>query len=89
MRIPVHGDNCSFIHIDCDVYSSTYTVLDELAKNNRLANGTVILFDEFYSYEKYKEHEYKALLEVAGKYDVEYEWIAHTTGGQAAIKIAA
>ena len=91
--LDTHEGVCSFVHIDCDIYSSTYTVLNELIKNNRLVNGTVILFDEFYGYEKYREHEYEAFLEVTENYGIKYEWLAHTTGEvpwngqQAALKV--
>src|SRR5271165_4279328 len=33
----------AFLHIDCDIYSSTKTVLDALAK--RLHSGSVVVFD--------------------------------------------
>lgn len=38
--------SCSLIHIDCDIYSSTKTVLDAFIK--RLNVGGVILFDEIF-----------------------------------------
>src|SRR5690606_1350909 len=34
-----------FINIDCDIYSSTKTVLDSLA--SRIVHGSVIVFDEY------------------------------------------
>ena len=34
----------SFIHIDCDIYSSTKTIFDEL--NPFIVGGTIIVFDE-------------------------------------------
>ena len=36
----------SLIHIDCDIYSSTYSVLDIIA--SRLSVGGIILFDEIF-----------------------------------------
>jgi hypothetical protein len=38
--------NAALIHIDCDLYSSTQTVLAECAA--RIVGGTVILLDEFW-----------------------------------------
>jgi len=69
-----------FIHMAADLYSSTSTVLTMLGENKRIVPGTVILLDKFYSYPNYKNHEYKAFLEFVDKFNVEYEWIAHTSG---------
>jgi predicted O-methyltransferase YrrM len=53
-----HNGVCAFIHVDCDLYSSTKYVLDTLGK--RIVPGTVIIFDELYNYPNYLEHEWKA-----------------------------
>ena len=45
----------SFIHIDCDLYSSTKTVLTLLAPAIR--TGTVLVFDEWCGYEGWEQHE--------------------------------
>ena len=37
----------SFIHIDCDVYSSTKTVFDHIGKH--IVKGTIIVFDEYFN----------------------------------------
>lgn len=39
-----HTGDISFLHIDCDLYSSTMFVLKEL--NSQIVPGTLILFDE-------------------------------------------
>ncbi len=69
-----------FVHMAADLYSSTDTVLTMLGEDKRIIPGTVILLDKFYSYPNYKNHEYKAFLEFVDKFNVEYEWIAHTSG---------
>lgn len=62
-----HAGPAALVHIDCDLYSSTKTVLTLL--NNRIVPGTVIVFDEFYPwqhsnpYSEWINHEYKALKE--------------------------
>jgi hypothetical protein len=43
-------EKVAFIHVDAVLYSSTKCVLDALARNNRLQNGTVIRFDELFHY---------------------------------------
>jgi hypothetical protein len=47
----------TFIHFDCDLYSSTKTVLSYLS--NTIVNKTVVLFDEWFSY----DNEQKAFIE--------------------------
>lgn len=41
-------EGIAFIHIDCDLYSSTKTVLDQLAP--WIKSGTILLFDEYWNY---------------------------------------
>lgn len=62
-----------FIHIDCDLYSSTHTVLDYLKNEGRLRSGAVILFDEYFNYPGWQEHEHKALTELFRPQDYEYK----------------
>ena len=50
-----------FVHIDCDIYTSTRDVLASIEK--RLAPGCVLVFDEFFGYHGFKEHEYRAFHE--------------------------
>tara|TARA_R100000008_G_scaffold84123_1_gene70792 strand:- start:1836 stop:2471 length:636 start_codon:yes stop_codon:yes gene_type:complete len=70
----------AMIHIDSDIYSSAATVLEEL--KDKIVKGTVILFDQYHDgsgkYPEYKDHEYKAWAEFSEKYQVSYDWIAHT-----------
>lgn len=56
-----HKEKASFIHIDCDLYSSTKCVFDNL--KDRIVPGTVLLFDEIFGYPGYEEHELKAFEE--------------------------
>jgi hypothetical protein len=64
----------AFIHIDCNLYSPTKTILDQLAP--RLANGTVILFDEYFNYPNWERHEFKAFQEFVSACRVNYTYIA-------------
>jgi hypothetical protein len=63
----------SFIHIDCDLYSSTKTVFNYL-KNN-IAAGTIIVFDEFFNYIGWEDGEFKAFYEFVNENNVEFEWL--------------
>lgn len=51
----------AFLHVDCDIYSSTCDILNALGDN--LITGSIILFDEYYNYPSFREHEYKAFNE--------------------------
>lgn len=69
-------ENIALLHVDCDLFSSTQTVLTLLAPY--IKSGTYILFDELYNYPGYEEHELLALwiflknnnmkIEIIGKY---------------------
>jgi hypothetical protein len=76
-----HEEKCYFIHIDCDLYSSTKIIFDLL--KDRIED-TVIVFDEFFNYPGWLEGEYKAFNEFInksnGKYTVEY--IAYNKFGE-------
>ena len=56
-----HDGPVRFLHVDCDLYSSSSYVLKTIAP--RLANGTVILFDELINYPDFEKHEMLALWE--------------------------
>ncbi len=76
----------AFLHIDCDLYSSTKTVF-ELAKK-RIKPGTIIVFDEYFNYPHWQEHEFKAFQEFAEDNGVIYEYIAFSvTRSQVAARI--
>jgi len=62
-----------FMNVDCDIYSSTRTVLDLLAE--RIVPGTVIVFDEYIGYEQWREDEFKAFQEAVARYGWSYEYL--------------
>ena len=74
------------MHVDCDIYSSTKTVLELTIP--RLAPGAVIVFDEFFNYKGYELHEYKAFFEAAERFDLAYRFIGYA-GQQVAVMIEA
>lgn len=75
----------SFMHIDCDLYSSTKTVFDLLGK--RITKGTIIVFDEYLNYPNWKKHEFKAFQEFVEKNNVKYEYLAFGSGCAVSVKI--
>lgn len=68
-----HPQNVAFLHIDCDLYSSTKTILLHL--KDRIVEGTIVIFDELLNYPGYEKHEIKALYEFLKETHVQCEWI--------------
>jgi len=80
-----NAGNISYLHVDCDIYSSTNTILDNC--NSRIVPGTIIRFDELCCwrqvfgeaspdgksnrvlYSTWKQHEWKSMNEWMEKYD--------------------
>lgn len=54
-------DAVAFIHVDCDIYSSTVTIFREIGP--RLQPGAVIVFDEYFNYPNWQRHEWRAFQE--------------------------
>lgn len=69
-----HPGPVSFLHVDCDLYSSTQTVFTQLRE--RIVPGTIILFDEYFNYPGWELHEFKAFQEFAVSTGLQYEYIA-------------
>jgi len=70
-----HKGFVSLIHIDCDLYSATKDVLFHL--RDRIRTGTIIVFDEYWNYPTWQQHEHAAWQEE----NRPYEYIGHTHGG--------
>jgi predicted O-methyltransferase YrrM len=67
------GKQAAFIHIDCDLYSSTQTILAQLKPC--IAPGTIIVFDEYFNYPGWQKHEYRAFREFCGSSNTVYRYI--------------
>jgi len=81
-----HAGPVRFINVDCDIYSSTRTVLELLAP--RMVVGSVIVFDEYIGNEHWREDEYKAFQEAVAKYGWQYEYLCFSFfTKQVAVKI--
>ena len=65
----------SFVHVDCDLYSSTKDVFNGL--KDRFVKGTLILFDEYHNYPTWEEHEYKAFMEFIEETGFAFEYLAY------------
>ena len=81
-----HSEECAFIHIDSDLYSSARTVFDKLG--DRIIPGTVIEFDEYFDHPNWQNGEFKAFHEFIDERKLEYEYIGYCNNGpQCAIRI--
>ena len=71
-----YTENISFMHVDCDIYSSTKTVFDVLGP--KIKSGTVIQFDEYFNYPGWRNHEYKAFQEFINNSHLSYDYLGYT-----------
>jgi hypothetical protein len=70
----------ALLHVDCDLYSSTVTILNELKDN--IVPGTVIIFDEYMNYPGWELDEFKAWQEHVARYNIKYEYIGRVSRHQ-------
>jgi hypothetical protein len=68
-----HRGDVAFVHIDSDIYSSAKTILDNLTP--RIRPGTIIVFNEYFNYPNWKQHEFRAFQEFCAANDVEYRYL--------------
>ncbi len=69
-----HQGDMSLLHIDCDLYSSTRTVLQ--ACGPRIRKGTILVFDEYFNYPGWRGHEFRAFQEFVAENDRAYEYLS-------------
>lgn len=69
-------ETVAFLHLDADLYSSTKTVLDLLG--DRLVPGSIIVFDEFFNYPGWQNHEYRAWTEYVTRTGISFEYVGYT-----------
>lgn len=74
-----------FINIDCDLYSSTKTIFDNI--DHLIRAGTIIHFDEYYNFGSWEQHEFKAFMEYTVNYDRDFKYLGRTNHNQVWIKI--
>ena len=71
-----HEGDIALMNIDCDIYSSTKTVLDLLSP--RIKKGTIILFDEYIGNLHWEKDEHKAFMECIDSYQWKYEYVCYS-----------
>jgi hypothetical protein len=71
-----YRDDIAFVHIDCDLYSSTKCFFD--AFGDRIKPGTILLFDEYFGYDGWEDEEFKAFQEFVARKKCRYTYIAYS-----------
>lgn len=69
-----HTGPFAFAHLDADLYSSTKTVFDQLG--DWFVPGTIIVFDEYFGYHGWQNHEHKAFQEFLERTGLSFEAIS-------------
>lgn len=76
----------AFLHVDCDLYSSTNQVFSILA--DHIIPGTIVVFDELYNYPNSENHEFRAFQEFLNKTGRTARYLAYNElSEQAVVKI--
>jgi hypothetical protein len=70
-----HSGPVAFMHVDCDLYSSTKTIFNLLG--DRLQPGTIILFDEYFNFAGWRQHEHKAFVELVEQCNLKVTYMAY------------
>jgi len=84
--LKAHPGDVVFLHVDCDLYSSTRTIFACLAP--RIKAGTVIVFDEYFGYPGWREGEFKAFQEFVEREGLKFEYLNYNRKGeQVCVKI--
>lgn len=68
-------EKIAFMHIDCDLYSSTKCIFDVLYEHDMFSDRTLVVFDELVNYSTFKDHELKAFYEFLTRSKYTVEWI--------------
>lgn len=74
--LEAHPGPVAFLHLDADLYSSTATVLELVGP--RLVPGSVVLFDEYYNYPGWQDHEHRAWREHVERTGLQWSYLGLT-----------
>jgi Macrocin-O-methyltransferase (TylF) len=70
-----HAGPAALLFIDCDLYSSTKCIFESLG--GRVVPGSVIVFDEYFDYPGWEQHEFRAFAEFVARARLTYEYLAY------------
>lgn len=72
----INNLDIALIHFDMDTYTPTKFVLDSLMP--WLKPETIVIFDEYFGYRSWENHEFKAWKQICKKAKLKYEYLAFT-----------
>jgi predicted O-methyltransferase YrrM len=75
-----HPGPVDFLHVDGDLYSSAKTVFDMVGP--RLRPGSVVIFDEFFNFPGWEDHEFRAWQEHVSATGAEVTYEAYTVNNE-------
>ncbi len=78
--IQTNNTPISFLHIDCDLYSGTKTILNKIG--HLITPGTVIVFDEYFNYPGWRQHEYLAFQQFVKSKNIKYTYDSFVSNHQ-------
>lgn len=81
-----HREPVRLAHIDCDLYSSTRTVLENIGP--KLRQGSILVFDDYLGFPGWRDHEYRAFQEYSRQHALEWRYLAFSlVDRQAAVEV--
>jgi hypothetical protein len=78
-----HEGAVALLHVDCDLYSSTRTVLEQVGP--RLRPGSVVVFDEYFNFPGWQDHEHKAWREYVEHSGTRFDYVGYTIDNEQVI----
>jgi hypothetical protein len=75
-----HPGPVALLHVDCDLYSSTVTILRGLAE--RIVPGSIIVFDEYFNYPGWRQGEFRAFQEFIAATGKRYTYLGFVPSHQ-------
>lgn len=78
--IAAHGTDIAFLHVDCDLYGGTRTILENCRPH--IKPGTVIVFDEYFNYPGFEQHEFRAWAEFTATHGISYKYLGFVSSHQ-------
>jgi len=80
------SETIAFVHVDCDIYASTATVLGQLG--GRLEPGAILVFDEYFNYPNWQRHEWRAFQEFVRDTGTDYTYLGFAQkNGHVAVRL--
>lgn len=80
-----HPGPVSFLHVDADLYSSAVTVLEHVGP--RLQTGSVVIFDEYFNYPGWEQHEHRAWQEYVERSGTGFRYEAYTMNNEQVVVV--